>query len=137
LDIPADVTIEFSPLSSRHIALFDVKRYWDKRRGARRMPARHDIEPNEIRSWLSQILLVDVLADASDFRYRLIGTRLDPYFPTAATGLRFTEALAPFGEPTVLGTLAVYRQIVQERAPALIKGPGHYLPKGPSSLRRC
>jgi len=126
VDIPSDVTVEFNPPSSRYAMLQKAKAYWDGRRGRRRMPARSDLRPAEMTPWLSQVLLADVLTDSADFRYRLIGTRLDPYFPVFATGKRFTEALAPFGERTVQGTLAVYQLIVTERAPALISGPGEY-----------
>jgi hypothetical protein len=48
-------------------------RYWLARRGARRFPARRDIEPTDIPHLLSGILLLDVHYDPLDFEYRLIG----------------------------------------------------------------
>ena len=53
-------------------------RYWEERRGARAMPTRADIRPEDFRAHLPGILLVDVEgedeAGAGIFRYRLGGT---------------------------------------------------------------
>lgn len=129
MDVPANVTVVFNPTTAKHAALREAKRYWDEKRGVRRMAARSDIRPADLKPWLPQILLVDVLPDVGDFRYRLIGTKLRPYFPSEATGLLFSEALAPFGEATVSATLGVYRSVVAKQAPALVSGPGHYYAK--------
>jgi hypothetical protein len=118
--------VAFNPSDAQHAALRQTKRYWDEKRGGRSMASRKDIRPGDLKPWLPQILLVDVLPDARDFRYRLIGTKLRPYFPNEATGLSFSEALAPFGEATVAATLSVYRSVVAKRAPALVSGPGKY-----------
>ena len=126
MNIPPKVTVEVNPASVEHAVLQKVKRYWDEKRGLRRMPSRRDIRPAEIKECLPQVLLVDVLPDASDFRYRLVGSKLRPYFPNEVTGQLFSRALAPFGESTVAATLSIYRGIVHERTPALIKGPGIY-----------
>jgi hypothetical protein len=49
--------------------------YWDRQRGARPMPARHDIDPLGIPSdLLSGVLLTEVLKEAPWLRYRLVGT---------------------------------------------------------------
>ena len=126
MDVPTNVAVTFNPSNATHAALREAKRYWDEKRGARRMAARSDIRPGELKRWLPQILLVDVLPESADFRYRLIGTKLRPYFPSEATGLLFSEALAPFGKATTAATLGVYRSIVAQRAPALVSGPGTY-----------
>jgi hypothetical protein len=124
MDVPSDVVMEFNPASAEHAILREVKTYWDTKRRSRLMPSRSDIRPSEFKKCLPQILLVDVLAGASDFRYRLVGSRLRPYFPREATGQFMSHALAPFGEVTVTATLGAYRSIVLERAPIRIKGPG-------------
>jgi hypothetical protein len=126
LDVPTNVTVAFNLSVANHAALRETRRYWDEQRGPRRMPARRDIRPTDLKPWLPQVLLVDVIDDGADFRYRLIGTKLRPYFPTEATGLRFSEALDPFGEATVAATLGVYRSVVSKRVPALVSGPGSY-----------
>lgn len=126
LDAPRDVVIEFDPRTFTRFELAVIHEYWNSKRRGRRMPSRADIVPAELTLHLPQILLADVLDEGKEFRYRLLGTRLTPYFPDRATGKTFTEALGPFGAVTVNGTIAVYRSIVNERGAALIKGPGEY-----------
>jgi len=126
MDAPREVIIEFNPRSFTRFELVVIHSYWQSKRRARRMPPRADIVPSELTLHLPQILLVDVLDGGKNFRYRLLGTRLTPYFPQMATGRTFTEPLAPFGAETVAGTIAVYRSIVNERQAALVKGPGKY-----------
>jgi hypothetical protein len=48
--------------------------YWDSKRNGRRMPARADIDPSEIRDLLPGILLIDVQHDPLRLTYRLVGT---------------------------------------------------------------
>jgi hypothetical protein len=122
--IPAGVRIERDPASADHAVLRAVKAYWDDKRGSRRMPARADIRPAEIKSLLPQVLLADVLSGGDDFRYRLLGTKLRPYFPQEATGQTMRTALSPFGAEAVEAALAVYREVAIERIPLRVTGPG-------------
>jgi hypothetical protein len=124
MSLPSGVKIEPNPVSADHAALRAAKDYWDEKRRDRRMPARRDIQPAEMKLYLPQILLVDVLPGATDFRYRLVGSKLRPYFPREATGKTMREALAPFGEATVSSTIAVY-QTVAAQTPLRVTGPGH------------
>lgn len=126
ISIPKDVSIEFGPRSFTRFELAAIHSYWEAKLRGRRMPSREDIVPAELKTHLPYILLADVLDDGRDFRYRVLGTRLTRYFPESATGKTFTEALSPFGAATVAGTISVYRSIVREREPVLIKGPGEY-----------
>ena len=52
-----------------------VFRYWDEKRGARRMPRRADIDPVDIVQLLPAVMIVDVVADDRRYVYRLVGTR--------------------------------------------------------------
>lgn len=49
--------------------------YWDKKRGARLLPARRDLDPAELVPFLPSIVLVDVVMDDRLYVYRLVGTR--------------------------------------------------------------
>lgn len=120
--LPPGVTVELIPRSVTHPALRAVKHYWDGLCINRRIPSRKQIIPHDLKSCLPQLLLADVLE--RDFRYRLLGTRLRLYFPVDATGKTMSEALAPFGAETVAATLTVYRSVVEEGAPLLVKGLG-------------
>ena len=52
-----------------------VFRYWDRKRGDRRMPRRADIDPAEIIPFLRALMIVDVVPDDRRYVYRLVGTR--------------------------------------------------------------
>jgi hypothetical protein len=123
MSLPANVTIEPNPASADHAALRAVKLYWETKRCGRQMPSRRDILPAELKEYLPQVLLADVLSGAKDFRYRLLGSKLRPYFPREATGRTMREALAPFGEETVSSTIEVYRTVAGGM-PLRIAGPG-------------
>jgi hypothetical protein len=66
---------------SRLAALYD---YWDRKRVGRVMPARSDIDPLEMRSWLGNLVLIDVAAGR--FTYRLYGTKFVESFGVDMTG---------------------------------------------------
>jgi hypothetical protein len=65
--------IDDDPAIAGDARVLAFHRYWLARRGARRFPARRDIEPTDIPHLLSGILLLDVHYDPLDFEYRLIG----------------------------------------------------------------
>jgi len=50
-----------------------VYQYWDMKRGHRRMPARRDIDPVEMKPWLAAIQLIDVFHNPRRLIYRLVG----------------------------------------------------------------
>jgi hypothetical protein len=47
--------------------------YWDSKRRGRKMPARADIDPVEMRQWLPGIQLIGVTENPRQLRYRLVG----------------------------------------------------------------
>ena len=51
--------------------------YWTRMRGDRRMPSREDLNPLEIPDLLPYVMLIDVLPEPLDFRFRLLGTEHD------------------------------------------------------------
>lgn len=63
-------------------------RYWDAKRAGRRMPARRDIDPVDMRRWIAHMQLVDVSYNPRRLVYRLVG-ELDVAFrgynPTGRT----------------------------------------------------
>ena len=65
--------------------------YWTKARGERAMPARADLDPMEMIPLLPHVILLDVLRDPLDFRYRLIGTLVEEHMSAPYTGRRFSE----------------------------------------------
>jgi hypothetical protein len=109
------VSSEVDPQHLEHPVLSFLKDYWDQKRAGRAMPSRADIHPAEMKEHLGWIILVDVLADFSDFRYRMIGSRVTQYFLQDSTGKSVSEAFAASGEAVVNGVLAVHRKCARDR----------------------
>jgi len=100
----------------------ELYRYWENRRGGRAMPRRADIDPIEMRDWLSRLALIDVGPEGTRFRYRLVGTALTELRGSDPTGLSVDAAWPADDAETVL---ASYRQVVAQKAPVF------YLPARP------
>ncbi len=74
----ADVGIEaISPDLVNSDRLSRLFRFWKEIRGPQGLPSRADFAPEQLGFILGQINIVDVLRDPVNFRYRLIGTRLE------------------------------------------------------------
>jgi len=65
--------------------------YWSGKLAGRPMPRRRDIDPVEIPALLPYVVLIDVLSDPLDFRYRLIGAEVRNISKANYTGKRFSE----------------------------------------------
>lgn len=65
--------------------------YWKQKRGSRLMPGRGDIDPAEIAKILPHVFLLDVRLDPLDFRYRLIGTKMDEHMLGRYTGMWMSQ----------------------------------------------
>jgi hypothetical protein len=93
--------------------------YWRGKAGTRRMPKRNDIDPSELKPFLSRISLIDVVPDARRFVYRLVGTEevaLRGYDPT---GKSVGEGF--FGPNRELA-FQHYGYVVEHRAPFCYRG---------------
>ncbi len=60
--------------------------YWKQLKGARRMPARSEIVPKDIRQCLRYIHIYEVVDQSNDFRARLVGTSVFPGLDEDQTG---------------------------------------------------
>jgi hypothetical protein len=109
------VFTEINPIELVNPTLMFLKTYWDQKRGARPMPSRAEIKPAEMKQHLGNVVLVDVLPDFADFRYRTIGTRVSGYFAPDSTGKKITEIFQPFGETVVKAMLAPYRKTARDQ----------------------
>jgi hypothetical protein len=65
--------------------------YWDGKRQSKLMPSRGDIDPIEIPRLLPYVVLIDVLREPLDFRYRLVGTQACVIMRRDFTGQIFSE----------------------------------------------
>lgn len=108
------VQIEVNPEHLQNPTLAFLRSYWDSKCAGRRMPARGDIRPSEMKEYLGWVLLVDVLDSGEDFRFRTVGTRVTEYFLMDSTGKTVSEAFIPFGEDAVEAVLATHRKVSRE-----------------------
>jgi hypothetical protein len=115
-ELPADA--QTGALAGAPADLLEMYAYWQRKRGARAMPARADLEPAESKRLLPGVLLVDVRAadGALDFVYRLVGTREVDMRGHDPTGKRVAEAY--YGKSADLVT-ACYRRVVETCQPFL------------------
>jgi hypothetical protein len=95
--------------------LFD---YWNDKRRDRPMPSRADLALRELKTQLAWLTLLDVPPEGTDFRYRLIGTRVARYFRNDSTGKTVTEAFATVPAAremmlVLLGTVATQAVVVR------------------------
>jgi hypothetical protein len=119
---PPDHTERADPpfLSLCHDSVKALYRYWDAKRAGRRMPGRRDIDPLDMKAWLSHLVLVDVLPAAPYFVYRLVGTgevaqrRRDP------TGKPVAEAFFAAG---VDQALTHYEHVAKTGTPFFFNAP--------------
>jgi len=65
--------------------------YWNRIRAGRPMPARADLSPGDIPKLLPCVILMDVLHEPLDFRYRLIGTEIDRICHRNYKGAKMSE----------------------------------------------
>ena len=100
LSAPKDVS-----LAIEHPLLLRLLEMWTAKCGERRMPARADFDVLELKDWLGNLMLIDVLEDASEFRYRLYGSVLASYYGRDLTG-KLTTVLPPEARDVVRGEYA-------------------------------
>ncbi|PJK30086.1 PAS domain-containing protein [Minwuia thermotolerans] len=104
-------------------ALFQLLDYWNDKRGGREMPARADIDPQELRRHLGNLILIDIEHEPTRLRYRLIGTRITGLMGRDSTGKYYDEIY----EPELLAS--IYRSfewIFANRRPLRTHGEAFY-----------
>ena len=80
-----DVSELVSPVNRRMLE------HWRKICRGRTMPSRADLDPLDIPDLLPCVVLLDVLRDPPDFRYRLIGTQVADSLNKDHTGSKMSE----------------------------------------------
>jgi len=101
-----------------HTALRNLSNYWLSKKGAAIAPPRSAIKPEEIRTALPNIALIDVVGDQPRFRVRLFGTGLVEAYGEDITG-RFLEDLDLDGIAKEID--AQVKKIVRERRVQVVR----------------
>jgi hypothetical protein len=107
---PRLTTLDFLKVCLPATAAF--YRYWDSKRQGREMPARSDLDPIEMRTWLPGIILVDVLSYPDQMIYRLVGTHSVDIRGSEVTGLRVQDGNHGSKLPHVMEN---YRLVIEEK----------------------
>jgi hypothetical protein len=99
--------------------LFD---YWLRSAGARRMPARSDLDPLKVPRLLPSIGLIDVREGLDDASFRLAGTRLHDIYGQEITGKRAGEV---FSGDSAEYWRRIHDRVVEEGFPlhGVVRGP--------------
>lgn len=86
------------------------------------MPRRADIDPADLRAHLAGLSLVDVMEDASDFRFRLLGTDITDRYGRNMTGKLLSQAYAD--APDLLRWMTeVLAHVARLQRPILARSP--------------
>jgi hypothetical protein len=104
-------------LDNYHPLLRRLLDLWNVKRGNRLMPVRADFDVFELKDWLGNLMLIEVLAGATEFRYRLYGSVLASYYDRDLTG-KLTEVLPPETRDTVRRE---YAELCALRRPMMIE----------------
>jgi hypothetical protein len=100
----------------RHPVLREAYHYWCGKCDGRTMPSRQDIAPEEMKSYLPRVMLIDVQSEPRDFIYRVFGSVI-----AAAHGKEYTGKSARTLEPPGFAELIwqQYLDVVEAKAPRL------------------
>ena len=95
-----------------------LREWWERKRGARTMPPRTELDPAELKPILRDIVVIDVDPGTEEslhrFTCRLAGTEVDARLGTRLTGLTLDDA--PF-DGAKAEMRAQYEAVVRERRP--------------------
>jgi len=100
--------------SQCHPDILKVLAYWEGKRRGRHMPGRDDIDPVELVKFLPYISIIDAVADARRFVYRLVGTMEVEIRGFDPTGKGVADA---FFAASAEAALANYQKVCDLRAP--------------------
>jgi len=106
-------------LAERPGFMADFAAYWESLRRGRELPTRSDIVFEDLRPWIGQISLVDVVDRPRRFRWRLVGTRIAERMGRDSTGLWFDEV---YRDRILDGYIENYSLTVDRREPVWFSG---------------
>jgi hypothetical protein len=92
-----------------------VLAHWSKRAAGSRLPGYREVDPLDLRPALGYVLLLDVVEDGRDFRYRLFGSAISSVSGFDLTGKLLSEH--PASAYVAEFSIAVGRAAVRRREP--------------------
>jgi hypothetical protein len=125
-----NVAAQINPAVLENETLAFLQDYWNAKRGDRAMPSRGDIRASELKEHLGWVMLVEVLPNITDFRYRLMGTLVTQYFFKDSTGRTVKEIYAGVNEAAGKGVSAIFRKCARDKAVVHVRGNSGWLGRG-------
>ncbi len=113
----SDITGPADPILVR---IFD---YWSMKRGARPMPSRADIDPTELRSLVTHVMLYDVVLPGPRFFIRLVGQAIVDFVGVNNAGKWAPDTLPP---PAAARMVEILGSVVTNRAPRFRAGYAYW-----------
>ena len=99
-------------------------KYWRDSLCGASLPLRTSFTPQKVRGNLPWVVMADAQPDCSDFRFRVVGSRVAEYFLGNGTGKLIREAFGSGADQGfVEATLWLYRRACSERTPIRLTGP--------------
>jgi hypothetical protein len=97
--------------------------YWIKKRSARLMPCKRDIDPTEIPpKVLPNLQIIDVIDGGARFRYRLVGTALVDAYGSDFSGKYLDEM---FLDTRLNFVQSIYRTVAKSKMPLFSRNKYH------------
>lgn len=100
-----------------------LHRYWNDCRGADELPPSSRIDPLQVTSALGYVMLLEPVDGATDFRYRVYGSRIVEYSRVEMTGRCVWDIPAPL---VAAYFVATYRAVVTRRQPLFAHHRTHH-----------
>jgi len=115
---PSRVVLD--PDSVDHPALGDLLAYWRLKRAELPVPQYSTFSARDVRKHLGSIVVADANADFTEFRYRVVGSYVNRYLLSEATGKTVREEF-----PGELGEFlnSLNQQACRDRIPIRLTGP--------------
>jgi hypothetical protein len=110
-------------------------KYWDIARGRAAMPPVGAIDPLALKPVLGNIIILDVLENGADFRFRLFGTEVAAAARNDWTGSTVDEMRRILKGPGPAFYLAGYRAVMRRREPLFTLSPAMAIFKNRSWVR--
>ena len=103
---------------------------WKRWCGARRMPTRADIAPDQLRDLLPFVAIFAAAPDAADCRYELAGTMIETVQGRSLKGLTIRDTVGPGAPYAVTGIASIYAQVIASALPSFSRGSMSYQDRG-------
>jgi hypothetical protein len=124
------VRTEINPFNLENETLAFLLDYWNAKRGARAMPSRGDLKASELKEHLGWVMIVEVLPNFADFRYRLIGTLVTQYFLADGTGKTVKQMYGKDNPAAGNGISAIFRKCARDKAVVRAYGDADWIGDG-------